>query len=148
MSDPTLPNSPSHSEDQMPAAGESQQERPREGAGVRWLRVSGKEEQRKLLFLSQPRDRDQAQGRVRGIGTFSHLLPAPSTTPPCLLPCSQPLSCPRLSYPPWLQGRHHVPCCRDSKETLEERPSGCEHVGGRLFSLILSPTWIHAWAFS
>lgn len=90
-----------------------------------------------------------ALGQGRGPGPSERqwhvLLPSPSSSIHCpslpapgLLPCSQPLSCPKLSYPPWLQDSHYVPWCRDSKETREERPSGCEHVGGRLFSLILA----------
>lgn len=108
MWDQTLPNSPSHSEDQTPAAGESQQERPGEGAGVWGLRVSGNEEQRNLRFFSQPQDRDGAQGQVRGSGMSSCLLPpAPSTVPPCLLRGC----CPALSHSP-APNCHTHPGCR------------------------------------
>jgi len=78
-----------------------------EGAGVWWLWVSGKEEQRKLLLPSQPRDRDQALGQARGSGTSSCLLlPAPSTLPSCLLPGC----CPALGHSPAPDCHTHHGC--------------------------------------
>lgn len=108
-------------------------------------------EQRKLLFLSQ----SQGTGPGPSERQWHVLLPFPSSSihhpflpAPGLLPSSQPLSCPKLSCPPWFQRSHCVLCFWDTAEMLEERSSGCGCVGSRLFSLILSLTWIRAWAFS